>query len=62
MPKHTKHHHKHKPTGHEKSPNVSIFIHNEVKQDGQHQEQKQRHEDESMQNSGCMAWIKSLCK
>lgn len=57
MPKHTKdkhHHHK------EKAPRISIFIKNEVKQDGQRQEQKQDKKDESQ--NGCMAWLKNICR
>ncbi len=59
MPKHTKdkHHHHH---GKEKAPKISIFIKNEVKQDGQHQEQKQDKKDESQ--NGCMAWLKNICR
>lgn len=48
------------PTSPKKKPMISIFIKNEVHQDGQRQEQKQDKKDESQ--NGCMAWIKSLCK
>lgn len=43
-----------------KAPTISIFIRNEVKQDGQHQEQKQDKKEDNQQ--GCMAFIKKLCR
>lgn len=44
----------------EKAPRISIFIKNEVHQEGQRQEQKQEAKDNSQ--NGCVAWIKKLCK
>ena len=58
MPKH--HHKDHQPKHYSSRPSqISIFIRNEVKQES-HQEHKDQ--EEQIQNSGCMAWLKKLCK